>query len=146
MLLNNGSDRFGLLRSISGRTHPFPSDALVTANEQCKPSCQSCVVAEPSPSQFNMIGSNGCCTKCINACSTAWRSHSDARTLCGSSVDVRLGYQPQFAFISGDGTPSVNQIQSQIDTNSLPIFRAPIDSGCTATSQLFALGGLSTPP
>ena len=27
MLLNNGSDRFGLLRSISGRTHPFPSDA-----------------------------------------------------------------------------------------------------------------------
>ena len=82
-----------------------------------------------------MIGSNGCCTECINACPTAWRSHPDARTLCGSSIDARPEYRPQFAFLSGDtlGTPSVDQIQSQIDANSLPIFRAPIDSGCTAT-------------
>ena len=135
MLLNQESDRFGLLRSLSGRAHSFPSDLPISAGEQCEPPCQSCVVAKPIPSQFNMIGSNGCCTECLNACPTAWRSHPDARTLCGSSIDARPEYRPQFAFLSGDtlGTPSVDQIQSQIDANSLPIFRAPIDSGCTAT-------------
>ena len=135
ILLNQGSDRFGLLRSLSERAHSFSSDLLTSADEQCEPSCQSCVIAKPSPSQFNTIDSNGCCTGCTNACPTAWRSHPDARTLCGSSIDARPGYRPQFAFLSGVtlGTPSVDQIQKQIDANSLPIFRAPIDSGCTAT-------------
>ena len=135
MMLNQESDRFGLLRSLSGRTRSPLPDVLIAADGQCNSSCQSCVVAKPSLSQFNMICSNGCCTECTSACSTAWRSHSDARTLCGSSIDARLGYQPQFAFISGDtiGMPSVDQIQSQINADSLPIFRAPIDSGCTAT-------------
>ena len=135
MMLNQESDRFGLLRSLSGRTRSPLPDVLIAADGQCNSSCQSCVVAKPSLSQFNMIGSNGCCTECTSACSTAWRSHSDARTLCGSSIDARLGYQPQLAFISGDtiGMPSVDQIQSQINADSLPIFRAPIDSGCTAT-------------
>jgi hypothetical protein len=40
-----------------------------------------------------------------------------------------------FALITGvaTGAPTVDQIQSHIKANTLPIFRAPIDSGCTAS-------------
>ena len=42
---------------------------------------------------------------------------------------------PNFALITGvvTGAPTIDQIQSHIKSNSLPIFRAPIDSGCTAS-------------
>ena len=48
---------------------------------------------------------------------------------------MQHGPQSQIAFLSSGavGTPTVDQIQSQIKANALPIFRAPIDSGCTAT-------------
>lgn len=69
--------------------------------------------------------------KCTTPCSTFDGSRTDTKpTLCGSSPDAL-----NFALLTGveTGVPSVDQIQSQIKSNTLPIFRAPVDSGCTAT-------------
>ena len=69
--------------------------------------------------------------KCTTPCSTFDGSRTDAvPTSRGSSCNDRHS-----AFLTGNttGAISVNQIQDQIQTNTLPIFRAPIDSGCTAT-------------
>ena len=86
--------------------------------------------------------------KCTTPCSTFDGSRTDTKpTLCGSSprglgttegdrgLGTTEGDAPNFALLTGieTGVPSVDQIQSQIKANTLPIFRAPVDSGCTAT-------------
>ena len=139
LLINSRPDPFGLQLSFSGRTQVMLADALSSISSAAtKPTeqwSQLCVVADPCYSQFNTIGSTRCDSACSLTCSTIGCSHTDTSTLCGSSSDVQFGHQLQFAFLSGKsiGTPTVDQIQDQIKSNALPIFRAPIDSGCTAT-------------
>ena len=89
------------------------------------------MIAEPSHIRFNKIGSTRCNTDCTPTWSPFNGSPTDAvHTACGSSPD-----NCHFAFLTGaaTGATSIDQIQSQIKTSTLPIFRAPIDSGCTAS-------------
>ena len=129
----------GLQLSFSGRTQVMLADALSSissaATRLTEQWSQSFVDADPSHSQFNMIDSTRCDEACSLTCSTVGCSHTDTSTLCGSSSDVQFGHQLQSAFLSSKsiGMPTVDQIQGQIKSNTLPIFRAPIDSGCTAT-------------
>ena len=127
LLLSSQSDPLGLHRSVSGCCQSSLSSISAATAEQT----EMCVVADTSHSRFNMIGSTQCSTECTIPCSTFDGSRTDAvPTSRGSSCNDRHS-----AFLTGNttGAISVNQIQDQIQTNTLPIFRAPIDSGCTAT-------------
>ena len=125
-----------MLRSLSGRSLSVLPDALssigATAVKPTVPQIQTCMVSDTSRSQFNTICSIRCSAECTVPCSTFDGSRADANpTLCGSvSPDAH-----NFAFITGavTGAPTIDQIQSHIKANTLPIFRAPIDSGCTAS-------------
>ena len=128
--------RIRLLRSLSGRSLSVLPDALssigVTTVKPTVPQSQTCMVSDTSCSRFNTICSIQCSAECTVPCSTFNCSRADANpTLCGSvSPDAH-----NFAFITGavTGAPTIDQIQGHIKANTLPIFRAPIDSGCTAS-------------
>ena len=146
LIIGSQPDTFGLLRSFSGRSSSILSDALssiaATATKPTEPWSQMCVVADTSHSRsnrrwlthcsrFNTIGSTRCSTECTVPCSTFDGSRTDTNpTLRGSSPNSL-----NFVLLTdvATGAPTVDQIQSQIKANTLPIFRAPIDSGCTAT-------------
>ena len=147
LLISPQSDPIGLLRSFSGRSLSVLSNALssiaATATKPTEPWSRMCVVADTSHSRssrrwlihcsrFNTIGPTRCSTECTVPCSTSNGSLTDANpTLCGSIPSDLFN----FALLTGvaTGVPTVDQIQNQIKANTLPIFRAPIDSGCTAS-------------
>ena len=127
-------DQSSFYRVFSGHSQSALSDILSQISHRTDPADELHirVVSDMGRTQLNMIDSTRCYTDCTIPCTKTSASHPDnVPSPCGSSA---IGYQSAFqAFVGPVGESPIDQIQSQIRGDSLPILRAPIDSGCTAT-------------